>query len=717
MPVKVSVIVPVYNPGKYIEPCLASLLGQTLPPEELELLFVDDGSTDDTPAMLDRLAAEHPQVRVVHIPNSGWPGKPRNVGVTEARGEYVQFLDQDDHLAKDALRRLYELGHRNSSDVVMGKVASNFRGVPNGVFRVNRNSVTIHTAPLYDSLTPHKMFRTAFLRDNGIKYPEGKRRLEDQLYMMQAYFAAKAVSILGDYTCYHYSKRDDGKNAGSARIVPAGYYDNLRDVLDVVVANTEPGEFRDRVLRRFYRVEMLGRLSEPAVLKYTPEFLDEMIVAEQDLAKGYMGEGVHDGLGVLARIRSRALRRGDAAALVETARRAAAVKGHARLEDLRWENGRIAITVSARLRQEDGRPVALLRRGERYFLHPDFHQGLLEEGQETEVTGEMNGFRAEVQLRDRETAVEWMCPVRFETRVEEITDGADQLGKAGAEAGTETAPEAGQEVEGTPCHVVLHGVAYLDPKKIKGRPALDRGRWDVWVPVRGLGLVRKARLGADRAPGVDGHCLPALLGSPARAVVPYFTDPHGNLTLDVDRRGKRLGDALAGRQVLRMPGNRKLEVELAAVAHPGTAPSETTLRLRAEGGGNGGEGGDGGDAVQELPGTLLQFSGRVHLRTAGRLAGDAGTAVAAGDYALSACLDGPKAPELEIGTVHVDRHGRLRLSDDLGMVSPSTARDARRQRQRAAVRAVLRQIGGPVVRRMGPAGRKRMRRFAARLGG
>ena len=59
--------------------------------------------------------------------------------------------------------------------------------------------------------------------------------------MMQAYFAAKNVSILGTYTCYYYSKRDDGKNAGSARIVPSGYYGNLHEILEVVEANTKPG--------------------------------------------------------------------------------------------------------------------------------------------------------------------------------------------------------------------------------------------------------------------------------------------------------------------------------------------------------------------------------------------------------------------------------------------------------------------------------------------
>jgi len=690
MSVKVSVIVPVYNPGKYIEPCIESLLGQTLPAEELELLFVDDGSTDDTPARLDKLAAEHPQVRVIHIPNSGWPGKPRNIGVAEARGEYVHFVDQDDYMAPDALRRLWEMGHRNGSDIVFGKVASNFRGVPHGVFRTTREKCTIHDAPLVDSLTPHKMFRTQFLRENNIAYPEGKRRLEDQLYMMETYFPAKVVSILGDYTCYYYSKRDDGKNAGSAKIIPEGYYGNLREVLDVVVANTEPGTFRDDLLRRFYRVEMLGRISEPAMLKYEPGYRDEMIDAIRALAADHVNDGVHDGLGAILRLRSTLLRRDEREGLVEVARRASTVKGAARLEDLRWEDGRIAITVTARLVWgEDKRPLALLRRDGRYYLHPDFHQGLLPDGELVDVTDELDGYRAEVSIRDRETAVEWPCPAEFEHAVEEL-------------------PAVAGGPEGEVCEVVLRGKGYLDPKKVKGRDALAKGMWDVWVPVRGLGMVRKARLGADRAPGVDDACLPALLGSPAQLTVPYFTNPHGNLSLDVGRRGKKLGDALAGREVLRMPGD-SLELELAAVSHPGTARSRAWLVLR----------GTGPDAAfAGLPATLEPVGGRVHLRPAeAKDAGTPFTGLRAGVWQLSARLDGATSgPELKIGEVRVDERGRLHPTDGLGTVDPATAREATAQRRQSAKRSALSRIGGPVMRRLKPDARKRLRRLATRLG-
>jgi poly(ribitol-phosphate) beta-N-acetylglucosaminyltransferase len=699
MPIKVSVVVPVYNPGEFIDPCIRSLLAQTLPADEFEVIFVDDGSTDDTPARLDKLAAEHPQIRVIHIPNSGWPGKPRNVGVEAARGEYVQFIDQDDHLATEALSRLYEMGRRNDADIVIGKVASNFRFVPLSVFRRTRERCTIHDAPLIDSLTPHKMFRMEFLRENKIAFPEGKRRLEDHPFVVKAYLRANTVSILGDYTCYFYYKRRDGKNAASTPIDPAGYYGNLREVLDVVAANTEPGNFRDSLLRRFCWAEMLARLSEPAMLKYEAGYRDQMIDEVRQVCLDYMNDNVQAGMGAVRRLRFTLLRENQRAKLLELAGRCAEVKAKTRLDGLRWEGGRLAFELSAYLcHGPDGAPVPLLCRGDNYFVDPDTFPGVGEGDRGLlDVTAEVSRLRAEIFLRRRETGIEWPVAADLEVRIEE--------------ADRESADYAGMEAAGARCRAVLRATGYLDPQHGGGAP-LDRGVWDVRARVHFLGLARDARLGADRAPDIGEHLLPALLGGPvAQLVIPYFTDPGGNLSLDVDRSGKRLGSALSGRQVLPIPGGgRKIEVRLDVVATPGTAEAPAWLVLRGR---------DPASVPCALPGLLRPVQDRMHLFVdvpEGRT-GWAPGPPRAGVWYSSAWVDGAQGPEVKLGRALVDRNGWVHLDDALGEVSPgAVCRVHQAHAIRRGVRKVLWRAAGPAARRLPLGPRQSLGRLVRKLG-
>ncbi|HEY6737539.1 MAG TPA: glycosyltransferase family 2 protein, partial [Actinopolymorphaceae bacterium] len=251
---KVSVVVPVYNPGPYIEDCINSLLRQTMPATDFEAIFVDDGSTDTTPARLDQLAAEHPHIRVIHQPPSGWSGKPRNTGIDAARGEYIQFVDNDDWLGDEALERLYDFATTHHSDIVIGKMAGINRGVPRELFRHTRPHATLDTTPLIDSLTPHKMFRKAFLDQHNLRFPEGRRRLEDHVFVTAAYFAAETISVYSDYVCYYHISRDDRSNAGFQTIDWHAYFTNLREALDIVRDNTTPGHLRNHLYRRWARV-------------------------------------------------------------------------------------------------------------------------------------------------------------------------------------------------------------------------------------------------------------------------------------------------------------------------------------------------------------------------------------------------------------------------------------------------------------------------------
>ena len=300
MSLKVSVVVPVYNPGSYIEDCINSLVNQSLPADEYEVCFVDDGSTDGTPARLDRLAGEHPNVRVIHQEPSGWSGRPRNTGVDATTGEYVMFVDNDDYLGPEALQRMYAYGVANRADVVVGKMAGKGRPVPLELFRENRPQATVRDAPLIDSLTPHKMLRREFLNRTGLRFREGRRRLEDHVYVAEAYLRAENVAVLSDYVCYYHVKRDDAANAGFRPIEPVGYFGNLREALDVVDTWTEPGPLRDRLHRRWLRNEIVERLRGRRLLAMDPDYRREMFREMRRTAERF-GPGVAAGLAPVQR--------------------------------------------------------------------------------------------------------------------------------------------------------------------------------------------------------------------------------------------------------------------------------------------------------------------------------------------------------------------------------------------------------------------------------
>ena len=116
---KVSIIVPVYNVEKYIERCVNSLKDQTL--EDIEIILVDDSSTDSSLDICNKLASEDSRIKVIHKENEG-AGKARNKALEVATGKYIGFADSDDFVEKDMFKTLYEKAEKYGSDLVMSGV-------------------------------------------------------------------------------------------------------------------------------------------------------------------------------------------------------------------------------------------------------------------------------------------------------------------------------------------------------------------------------------------------------------------------------------------------------------------------------------------------------------------------------------------------------------------------------------------------------------------
>ncbi|MFE0511424.1 glycosyltransferase family 2 protein [Streptomyces sp. NPDC058964] len=553
MPVKVSVVVPVYNPGPCIEDCIASMLRQSLPPDEFEVIFVDDGSTDGTPARLDALAAEHPHIRVVHQENSGWSGRPRNVGIAASRGEFVMFVDNDDYLGDEALERMYEYGVANKADVIVGKMAGKGRTVPVELFRRNRPYATVENAPLIDSLTPHKMVRRSFLDRTGLRFPEGRRRLEDHVFITEAYLRADNVSVIGDYVCYYHVRRDDASNAGFQRFEPAGYFKNLRAALDVVERYTEPGPLRDGLLRRWLRVEMVERMSGRRLLAMPDDYRRELFREMHGVVLERFGPGVAPGLRPGQRIVAALIRDDRYDDLVAYARWEAGVGPGADPTGVDWRDGTLRVSFTAEFRSGE-QPLTFPADGP--GTPADTAPRDLDEAAAWLGADAVDGFEqatADLILRDRATSASYFQPVEVTRERVPAGDGRVRL--------------------------VLRGTATVDPGTAAGGAPLHGGLWDAYVRVGLGGWSKECRLGP--APR-QGRPTPPAGVVAGRMVLPYWTKQHHNFSLDVDRASKALGMGRLTPEDAAVSGSHRLSLAL-----PLYVPDRTGVLVRLTGGASG----------------------------------------------------------------------------------------------------------------------------------
>ena len=113
--IKVSVIVPVYNVQKYVKKCIDSILAQTL--SDLEILCVDDGSTDNSGGILDEYAEKYSHLKVVHKKNEGY-GNTVNLGLEMAQGEYIGIVESDDFVEADMYEELYTVAKEKNLDFI-----------------------------------------------------------------------------------------------------------------------------------------------------------------------------------------------------------------------------------------------------------------------------------------------------------------------------------------------------------------------------------------------------------------------------------------------------------------------------------------------------------------------------------------------------------------------------------------------------------------------
>lgn len=272
---KVSIIVPVFNTERYLKQCLESLTSQSL--EDIEIICVDNGSTDGSLRVLEELQSEDSSIKIVkHF--QGKQGAARNAGLEVATGEYIGFVDSDDYVDTTMFERMYLAASDANADICICNINLFFQNT-GAVTRhlpidwLSKPILSIEEQPkLYRNLTIcNKLFNRLFLRVHSINFPEDRFH-EDQFFVVQAYTLASSISCIPDALYFYRKQREGAVSANSGKgafdIFPVmrqmrGFMEQIEDGLDrqetiaqieaqryLLLFNTLSGELKHEFFRK-----------------------------------------------------------------------------------------------------------------------------------------------------------------------------------------------------------------------------------------------------------------------------------------------------------------------------------------------------------------------------------------------------------------------------------------------------------------------------------
>ena len=306
---KVSVVVPVYNVERYLGRCLDSLVSQTL--RDVEIICVDDGSTDRSGAIADEYAARSGRVKVVHKANSG-AGPARNAGMDVAVGEYLYFCDPDDWADEGMLDALYGRASETAADVVIaGRKAYSeetnrvFVNMPSpelvarGVFSgqdLPDNLFTQAKAALWD-----KLFSRKLIVDNGIRF-QAVPHTNDLFFTAAALSCARRITAVPKAFYYHRFNRADSLQNTKDRH-PLAFLDVWRALSSFLGEKGLSGVYA----RAMSGLLLRGGVRELTTLKKKENAWAFFSEFQPLLKKSVLDSGMQDGKGLLSPFEARLL--------------------------------------------------------------------------------------------------------------------------------------------------------------------------------------------------------------------------------------------------------------------------------------------------------------------------------------------------------------------------------------------------------------------------
>ena len=231
-----SIIIPIYNVEKYLNLCLDSVLAQEF--ADYEIILVDDGSTDNSPAICDEYAEKNTKIRVIHKTNGGL-SDARNFGIKEAQGDYLMFLDSDDFWnGRNVLSELHNIIVERNPDIIIHELSSFYdlgkivprkfknKDIQNFSFDFKRDLKKLVDNDVYYATACNKIIRTSIVKKNEIEFPKGKVH-EDVAW------CANIIPYIRSYALYSnpfYYYRKERQGSLTIKVKPK----NIIDLIDIL---------------------------------------------------------------------------------------------------------------------------------------------------------------------------------------------------------------------------------------------------------------------------------------------------------------------------------------------------------------------------------------------------------------------------------------------------------------------------------------------------
>lgn len=266
----VSVVMPVYNTEKYLRRCLDALVSQTIPHSELEIIAVNDGSTDGSAAILSEYEQKYPNLIRIFTKTNGGQATARNLGIRMAKGDYIGFADSDDYVDVTMFEKLYNLAVSKNADLVEchyhsmleqkgsdGEAPTYKEIGTRGTIKAHENVRELFLDP---QVSPwNKLYRRSILTDNDVFFPEGVIYEDTSFYIKSLPYIKKHAYL--DEKLVYYSVRQSSTMTKNLGAKVGDIFNVLYDIMDFYHRKNIFNEYKDELEYFCVKIAFCSNLS------------------------------------------------------------------------------------------------------------------------------------------------------------------------------------------------------------------------------------------------------------------------------------------------------------------------------------------------------------------------------------------------------------------------------------------------------------------------